>query len=763
MTKFGTFQTVARFEDPRLLTGRGRFVDDIAPAGALHALFLRSNMAHARITGLDVTAARAVPGVHLVLTAADLTVAGVVDGMRAAILTNRDGGRAAAPRRALLAEDRVRFVGEPVVVVVAETLAAARDALERVVLETEELPVKLDLAPGGPAIHPEAPDNIAFDWSVGDEAVVMAALDASVRRVRLEVLHNRVIVNSIEPRACFAEWDGARLHVCINAQGVWVQKREIARLLKLDRDAVRVTTPDVGGGFGMKGMVYPEYPVIAHAARVLGRPVRWTGERTESMLTDNAGRDLIALADMGFDAENRITGYRVDVLSNLGACNSQYAQEIQSDLFSKVLTGCYDIPRAFLRTQGIYTNTTQVDAYRGAGRPEAIYTIERVMDQAARDLGVDPAALRRVNFISRFPYRSATGEVIDVGDFPRVLARAEAEGDVAGFAARKAASAARGLLRGLGLCCYIESILGDDYEGAKVEFNADGTVSLFVGTQSNGQGHETVYAQFLSDRTGIPVEAIRIVQGDSDRIAHGGGTGGSRSVTVQSTATIAAIEVIVAAFAPFLEQALGVQGVTFDDGAFRAAGTNRTLTLVEAADLARSQGREDLLRHQATGKLTARSYPNGAHIAEVEIDPDTGHVQVVRYTVTDDFGVLMHPKLAEGQVHGGVAQGIGQAITEHAVFDDGGQLLTASFMDYAMPRADDMPFVAFSTEPVPSTGNPLGMKGCGEAGTVGALAAVANAVRDALADRGVPAVDMPFTPLRVWEMLQSATRPGGAA
>jgi len=756
MTKFGTFQTVARFEDPRLLTGLGRFVDDITPAGALHALFLRSSVAHARITELDVTGARAAPGVHLVLTAADLAAAGVVDGMRAAILTNRDGSRAAAPRRALLAEDRLRFVGEPVVVVVAETLAAARDALEQVVLNTDDLPVKLDLASGGPAIYAEAPDNIAFDWSIGDEGAVKAALDGAVHRVRLEVLHNRVIVNSIEPRACFAEWDGARLHVCINSQGVWGQKKEIARLLKLDRDQVRVTTPDVGGGFGMKGMAYPEYTLVAHAARSLGRPVRWTGERTESMLTDNAGRDLIALAEMGFDADNRITGYRVDVLSNLGACNSQFGQEIQSDLFSKVLTGCYDIPRAFLHTKGIYTNTTQVDAYRGAGRPEAIYTIERVMDQAARQLGVDPGALRRANFISRFPYRSATGEVIDVGDFPRVLARAEVEGDVTGFAARKAASAARGLVRGLGLCCYIESILGDDHEGAKVEFNADGTVSLFVGTQSNGQGHETVYAQFLSDRTGIPVEAIRIVQGDSDSIAHGGGTGGSRSVTIQSTATIAVIEVIVAAFAPFLEQALGVQGVTFDDGAFRAPGSNRTLTLIEAADLARSQGREHLLQHQATGKLWARSYPNGAHIAEVEVDPETGHVQVVRYTVTDDFGVLMHPRLAEGQVHGGVAQGIGQAITEHVVFDATGQLLTASFMDYAMPRADDMPFIAFSTEPVPSTGNPLGMKGCGEAGTVGALAAVANAVRDALAERGVTAVDMPFTPLRVWEMLQSA-------
>jgi carbon-monoxide dehydrogenase large subunit len=760
MTKFGTFQTVRRMEDPRFLTGRGRYVDDIAPPEALYAMFLRAPVAHARITRLDTAAARALPGVALVLTAEDLREAGIILEMRGAVMTGSDGREGAAPPRPVLAVDRLRFVGEAVAMVVAESRDAARDALEAIVLDTEDMPVKLDLAPGGAALHPEAPDNVAYDWQTGDAAAVAAALAAAAQVLRLEVGHNRVMANSLEPRTCYADWDGGRLHFCYSGQGVWPQKKELARHFGLDREQVRVTTPDVGGGFGMKGTTYPEYVVVGEAARRLGRPVRWQAERTEAMLSDNAGRDLVAVAEMGFDAANRITAYRVEVLSNLGAYNSQYGQEIQSDLFAKVLTGCYDIPLAHLRTRGIYTNMTQVDAYRGAGRPEAITTIERVMDAAARHLGVDAFALREANFIRRFPYRTATGEVIDVGDFGRVLARVRADGDAAGFAARRAASEARGLRRGMGLCCYVEAIVGDDFESARLEFNDDGTVSHLVGTQSNGQGHETVYAQFLSERTGIPVEAIRIVQGDSDRIARGGGTGGSRSVTVQSTATLAVIDVMLAAYVPFLEEALGAPGVAFADGTFRAPGSNLTLTLIEAADLARRHGRADLLQHQAKATLAARSYPNGAHLAEVEVDPETGQVTVVRYAVTDDFGVLMHPVLAEGQVHGGVAQGIGQAVTERAVHDASGQLLTASFMDYALPRAADLPFLSFSTEPVPSTGNPLGMKGCGEAGTVGALAAVSNAVGDALAPLGVTQADMPFTPGRVWQMLQDARRPG---
>ncbi|MDO9526962.1 MAG: molybdopterin-dependent oxidoreductase, partial [Gemmobacter sp.] len=424
-----------------------------------------------------------------------------------------------------------------------------------------------------------------------------------------------------------------------------------------------------------------------------------------------------------------------------------------SAMFSKVMTGVYDIPVAHLRVQGIYTNTTQVDAYRGAGRPEAIYALERTMDHAARELGVDPFDLRMRNFVRKFPHPTVGGEVYDVGDFPRVLNRLRAEADVDGFAARQVESAARGRLRGLGLSYYIEAILGGPEEDAKVEFNDDGTVSLFVGTQSNGQGHETVYARFLSERTGIPEDMIIVVQGDSDRIAKGGGTGGSRSVTVQTNATIATVDKMVAAFTPFLAEETG-GNPDFMDGTFRVSGTNRAFTMLEAADLARAKGRMDLLRHEATAKLPGRSYPNGAHLAEVEIDPETGKVDLVRYTVADDLGNLLAPQLAEGQVHGGIAQGAGQALVEHVGYDENGQLLTASFMDYAMPRADDLPMIRFVSEPVPSVNNPLGMKGCGEAGTVGSIAAVANAVCDALAPAGVGSADMPFTPTRVWEMLK---------
>jgi carbon-monoxide dehydrogenase large subunit len=754
--KFGQAQPARRREDIRFLTGQGRYVDDIAPKGALQAWFLRSDHAHADITALDVAAARGAPGVHLVLTAEDLRAAGVDTGMRFTRVPNRDGSKGAAPARPVLAEGRVRFVGEAVAMIVADTLDAARDAAELIELSLEEVPVSLSLHPGGAAIHPEAAGNLAFDYGIGREAETAAALAASAHVVRLEVLHNRVIVNPMEPRAAWAEWDGAKLHLCVNGQGVWTQKKELARMLGLASDVVRVTNPDVGGGFGMKAMTYPEYVVIAQAARMLGRPVRWISERGEGMLTDNAGRDLVAEAEMGFDADLRITGYRVRVLSNLGAYNSQFAQAIQSELFSKVLTGLYDIPNAWLNALGVFTNTAPVDAYRGAGRPEAILTIERVMDEAARVLGADPFDLRRRNFIRTFPYRTVTDQVIDVGDFHRVLARAEVEGDVAGFAARRAASEAKGMLRGLGLATYIESILGDPSETARLTLDPDGGATLYVGTQSNGQGHETVYARMTAGMTGLPEEKIRIIQGDSDLVANGGGTGGSRSVTVQGTATRATVIQTVARLGAFLEEELGLSEVRFDDLTFGAAGSNLRLTLAEAAELARQKGREDLCDHAATITLEGRSFPNGAHLAEVEIDPETGALRLDRYTVVDDFGTLIAPELAIGQVHGGVAQGYGQAVMELAVHDEAGQLLTASFMDYAMPRADDLPFMDFTSEPVPSVLNPFGMKGCGEAGTVGALGAISNAVRDALAGQGVARVDMPFTPQRIWHWLQAA-------
>ena len=758
MEKFGKSQPVTRFEDIRLLTGHGRYVDDIAPEGALYAYVFRSPVAHATITGLDVDAARESDGVRLVLTVEDLEAAGMDISMSGVVIKNRDGSRAADPLRPMLAKGKVLHVGEPVAVVIAETLIQARDAAELIEFDYDELPVKLDLAPGGETIHPEAPDNVAYDFGLGDEAATEAAFAAAANVVTLEVGDNRVIVNPMEPRGCFAEWDGSRLHLAFGGQGVWGMKSALAKAMGLEDSAVRITNPDVGGGFGMKAAPYPEYFAVAQAARALNRPVRWMSDRTEAMLSDHAGRDLVSLAELAFDENNKITAYRVVTHSNMGAFNSNFGQAIQSNLFARVLTGTYDIPTAWLNVKGYYTNTTQVDAYRGAGRPEAIYVLERVMDRAARELGVDPLDLHRINFIppANFPYTTVSGENYDVGEFTRVMMRGVEEADWAGFEARQAADAANGLLRGRGLSFYIESILGDPSEGAKVVFNEDGTASIYVGTQSNGQGHETVYAQFLSDQSGIPVEKISVVQGDSDLIAQGGGTGGSRSVTTQSNATLAAVSTMVEAFTPYLAEKMGVEesAVSFDDETFSAPGSNLRPTMLEAAEMARADGRSDLLSHEARATLPGRSYPNGAHFCEIVIDPDTGLVTVEKYTVVDDFGNLINPLLAEGQVHGGVVQGIGQALVEHTVYDDEGQLLTATFMDYGMPRASDVPMISFTPEPVPSTANPMGMKGCGEAGTVGALAAISNAVQDALWDKGVRQVDMPFTASRVWDLLK---------
>ena len=761
MEKFGKSQPVKRVEDVRFLTGHGRYIEDCAPEGALRAWVLRSPVAHGMISELDLEEAREADGVHMVLTLADLQAAGMTTTMDATVVKNRDESDGAAPARHMLADGRVRFVGEPIAVVIADTLDQARDAGEMIVLDFDDLPVKLDLHAGGETIHAEAPDNSAFDWGMGDEAATQAAFDAADHTVSLQIDDNRIIVNAMEPRGCFAIWEDDRLHFTYGGQGVWGAKGQLSAKLGLDETAVHVVTPDVGGGFGMKAMTYPEYFVVAHAARALGKAVFWMSDRTEAMLSDNGGRDLTSLAELAFDEDLKITAYRVQTRCNLGAYNSQFGQPIQTQLFSRVLAGVYDIKTAWLQVEGIYTNTTQVDAYRGAGRPEAIYVLERVMDRAARELGVDPFELRRRNFIApaNFPYATVTGESYDVGDFDMILTEAIQKSDMAGFAARRAADAAEGKLRGAGLCYYIESILGDPSEGAEVEFLEDGRVNIYVGTQSNGQGHETVYAQFLADQTGIPASMITTIQGDSDLIAKGGGTGGSRSVTTQANATLATVDVMVAAFTPFLAEDMGVEeeALSFDGETFRAPGSNLTPSMLEAAEMARAQGRVDLLRHAARAQLPGRSFPNGAHIAEVVIDPETGVTAVDRYTVVDDFGNLINPMLAEGQVHGGVVQGLGQAMLEHVVYDQDGQLLTASFMDYALPRADDVPMIGFTSEPVPSIQNPMGMKGCGEAGTVGALAALANAVQDATWERGLRQVDMPFTPLKLWEALRNGT------
>lgn len=762
MTKFGISQPVRRVEDVRFLTGKGDYIEDMQLPATCRAIFLRSPVAHADFT-MDVSEAKGAPGVLMVLTGADLEVA-LDNDITALTLPNRDGSTSARPKRPIMAIDRVRYVGEPVACVIAETVAEAKDAVELIEIDYTDLPVVIEmsdaLAEGAVQLHADAPGNLCYDWGIGDKEATEAALDKAHRVVTMEAINNRVHVVSMETRGCLANFDGDELHFHYASQGVHKATDELAQRLRFPKDKIHVTTGDVGGAFGMKNFNYPEYFVVSHASLKLTRPVKWISERGEAILSDCAGRDNITTLTMGFDESNRITAFKTEALSNLGGYNSPFGVIMQSQLYSRVLTGVYDIQTVWMETKGVFTNTIPTDAYRGAGRPEAQYSIERFMDTAARELGVDGAELRRINFIKpdQFPYATPTGENYDVGDFNKVLSRGLAEADWAGFEARRAASAANGKLRGRGLCFYIESILGAPNESAVIVFADDGMVDLHVGTQSNGQGHETVYMQILHEHSGIPFEKIRVKQGDNKLIPFGGGTGGSRSVTTQSTAINGTVEDLVAKMRPLAEEELEVSGadLVWENGTFQIAGTDRKIDLMTLSVRARERGMVDLLRQQSERELPGRSYPNGCHIAEAEIDPDTGVTQVVRYTVVDDFGRLMNPMLAEGQVHGGVAQGIGQAITEHVVYDEDGQLLAASFMDYAVPRADDVPMVPFTSEPVYSTANYIGMKGCGEAGTVGALAAVTNSVLDALWDQGIHRVDMPATPLRVWNWLQTA-------
>ncbi len=757
MTKFGVSQPVRRKEDVRLLKGEGRFIDDIAGSDALHACFLLAPVAHAAIVSIDTTEAMDQPGVRAIYTAECLAATGITHRMMVDLLPD-DAGPVPDPPRPVLARDKVRFVGEPLALVVAETLSQARDAAEAIALDLEDHPPHLALEAGGEPLHAEAPDNVSFDWQAGDVAAVASVMAAAPHTVSLSLADNRILATALEPRGCLARWDGDRLHFAWNGQGVWAGKAELAAVLGLPEDRILATTPDVGGGFGMKSFMYPEYFAIAQASRLLGCPVRWMGTRTEAMLNDNAGRDLTTDAQLALDDDGRILALQVETVCNIGAYNSLYAQSIQSTLAQKVITGAYDIPQTAMRVRGIFTNTAPVDAYRGAGRPEGIYIIERLMDAASRQLGIDPCGLRRRNFIrpDQFPYRNFADETIDVGNFAGVLDRAVLEADLTGFAARRTQSALRKRLRGLGLCYYIETILGDLDETTEIVFGPDGSVDMMVGTQSNGQGHETAYAQILHERSGLPFECIRVVQGDSDRIPTGGGTGGSRSVTTQGASINTTADTIINKMGVLARACLEADDVVFEDGAYRVPGSNRFMTLMEVGQEAVRLGRADLVSTRVTSTIRDRSFPNGAHLCEVEIDPETGACTVVRYTVVDDLGVLINPLLVMGQVHGGVVQGVGQALREHVVFDDTGQLLTASFMDYAIPRAADLPFIEFHSEPTPSLNNPIGMKGCGEAGTIGALAAVANAVQDALWDQGVRDVQMPLTPYRIWRFLNEA-------
>jgi carbon-monoxide dehydrogenase large subunit len=779
MAKFGVGQPVRRVEDQRFVTGRGRYADDINVAGQVYGYVLRSPEAHARIDAIDVAAAKTAPGVLAVITGADLAAAGAGNGLPCMIpMENRDGSQGIHKERPILCTERVRHVGDPVVFVVAESLAQAKDAAEQVMVDYESLPAVTDTArasaAGQPLVHDDVPHNLAFDWEYGDRGAVDAALAGAARVVELRIVNNRLISNPMEPRAGLAEYDQGKYTLQTCSQSVWLLRDPIAgAILRTEPKNLRVVTPDVGGGFGTKAFPYPEYAMLLVAAKQVGRPVKWTGERSETFVSDVMGRDHVTTARLALDADHRILGMAVETSANLGAYTSMFGPFIPTGAALKVLPGVYDVKHLVYRVKGVLTNTTPVDAYRGAGRPESIYLMERLMDAAAREVGLDPAEFRRRNLIDAgaMPFRSAAGETYDSGEFAKVMDKAMAVADWRGIGQRRAEAARRGLRRGIGMCYYIESTMGDQFELASIRFEDDGGVSVAVGTQSNGQGHETAFAQVLNERLGVPFEKIRIVQGDSERLPKGGGTGGSRSLTAAGMAIRDASDKVIERGRQFAAQELetAVADVEFvrADGAFQVVGTDRRIGIMELAQKARASasppaGLTGGLDADAEATIEAWTFPNGCHIAEVEIDPDTGVTRIVRYTAVDDFGVVLNPMLVAGQVHGGVAQGIGQALYEAAVYDDSGQLLSGSFMDYCMPRADGVPAMDVSTIEVPCKNNPMGVKGCGEAGAVGSPAAVINAIIDALADLGVRAIDMPATPQKVWRLIQEHGQPVAA-
>ena len=773
LTKFGVGQPVPRNEDPTLLRGEGRYTDDISLKGQAWCVMVRSRQAHGVIKRIDLSAAKAMPGVLGAWTGDDLNAAGYGTLKCGVALANRDGSPMRKPERRSLATGKVRYVGDPIAFVVAETQAQAKDAAEAVVADIDDLPAVTDARaaakPGAPQLFDDVPGNVALDWHYGDAAKVADAFKAAAHVTKIPLISNRVVVSAMEPRSAVGFYDKAsgRWTFHLGTQGVFGFKATLADLLGEKPENIRILTDNVGGSFGMKAGIYPEYACILHAARLLDRPVKWTDDRSESFLSDCHGRDHDFEGELALDKDGRFLAVRFTGYANMGAVLNTAGPLMSTTNIVKNSIGVYRTPLIEVSTKCVMTNTVPINAYRGAGRPEGNYFMERLVSAAAAEMGIDQAEIRRRNHIrpDEMPYSAPSGMVYDSGDFTTLLGKALAAADWDGFPKRKAESKARGLLRGRGIGDYLEVTAPQGKEMGGLRFEADGSVTIVTGTLDYGQGHWTPFAQVLVDKLGIPFEKINLHQNDSDQLIAGGGTGGSRSAMASGGAIIEAGDKVIEKGKQIAAHVLeaAAADIEFSRGSFVIAGTDRSIGIMELAGKLRSgiklpDGLPRSLNVSLVHDTSPSAFPNGCHVCEVEIDPETGVTSVVKYSMVNDFGTLLNPMMVEGQAHGGVVQGIGQALLERTVFDGDGQFLTGSYMDYAMPRAADTPHFSFASHPVPATTNALGAKGCGEAGCAGSLPAVMNAVVDALRDVGITRMDMPATPERVWTAIRNAKR-----
>ncbi len=752
------------------MRGKGKYTDDFNLPKQAYAFIVRSSHAHGIIRGIDTAAAKAMPGVLGVWTGTDLAAANYNPFTCGLPLKSRDGSPLLQTNRTALMTDKVRFVGDPVAFVVAETLAQARDAAEAVELDIDPLPAVTDAAeaakPGAPQLYDHIPNNVALDYHYGDTAKIDAAFAGAAHVTKLDIVNNRVAVAPMEPRVALAAYDKAsgRYTLQVPTQGVSGNKVTLAKILNVPNDKVRILTANVGGSFGMKNVNYPEYTCILHAAKVLGRPVKWTDERSTSFLSDSHGRAQLIHAELALDADGKFLAVRLSGYGNLGAYITGVAPGPLSLNTGKNLASVYRTPLLGVDIKTVLTNTTLMGAYRGAGRPEANYYMERLIDRAADEMGINRLTLRKRNFIkpSQLPFAASSGVTYDSGDFQGVFDMALQMSDHAGFARRKKDSRKQGKLRGIAVGCYLEATAPPSGELGKITFEPDGSVKLTTGTLDYGQGHATPFAQVLSEQLGVPFEKITIEQNDSELVRFGSGTGGSRSITATGTAIVECSALVIAKGKQAASHLMEVSeaDIEFANGRFTIAGTDRSIDITELSRRMREgempDGVPSSLDVDHATKDTPSTFPNGCHVAEVEIDPETGVTQIVRYTGISDFGTIVNPMIVEGQLHGGVAQGIGQALMEEVSYDSSGQPITGSFMDYAMPRAEDIPLMAVGDHPSRAKSNPLGTKGCGEAGCAGSLAVIVNAVLDALSDYGVAQIDMPLTPERVWRAIRDA-------